>query len=83
MKNFSSIVITGASSGIGEALALDYAGPGVALALTGRDAGRLEAVAAACRAKGATVDADTIDVVDRAALAAWLTASTTPIRSTW
>ncbi len=25
MKNFSSIVITGASSGIGEALALDYA----------------------------------------------------------
>ena len=53
MKSFSSIVITGASSGIGEALALDYAAPGVALALTGRDAGRLDAVAAACRAKGA------------------------------
>ena len=31
MKSFSSIVITGASSGIGEALALDYAAPGVAL----------------------------------------------------
>ena len=46
MKSFSSIVITGASSGIGEALALDYAAPGVALALTGRDAGRLETVAA-------------------------------------
>ena len=28
MKNFSSIVITGASSGIGEALALDYAAAG-------------------------------------------------------
>ena len=72
MKTFSSIVITGASSGIGEALALDYAVPGAALALTGRDAGRLEAVAAACRAKGATVVAATIDVVDRAPLAAWL-----------
>jgi short-subunit dehydrogenase len=74
MKNFSGIVITGASSGIGEALALDYARPGVALALTGRDAARLEAVAAACRARGATVAADTVDVVDRETFAAWLTA---------
>ena len=37
MKSFNSIVITGASSGIGEALALDYAAPGIALALSGRD----------------------------------------------
>ncbi len=74
MKDFSSIVITGASSGIGEALAIDYARPGVALALTGRDAGRLESVAAACRAKGATVAADTVDVVARETFAAWLTA---------
>jgi short-subunit dehydrogenase len=72
-KSFASIVITGASSGIGEALALDYAQPGVALALSGRDAGRLKAVAEACRAKGATVDDSAIDVTDRAALAAWLT----------
>ncbi len=74
MQKFSSIVITGASSGIGEALALDYARPGVALALTGRDAARLEVVAAACRAKGATVVAETIDVVDREQLASWLVA---------
>lgn len=74
MKNFSSIVITGASSGIGEALALDYAAPGIALALTGRDASRLASVADACRAKGATVVADTVDVVDRERLSAWLTA---------
>jgi short-subunit dehydrogenase len=73
MQSFSSIVITGASSGIGEALALDYAAPGVALALTGRDVARLDAVAAACRARGATVEAGPIDVVDREALAAWLT----------
>ena len=74
MKTFSSIVITGASSGIGEALALDYAVPGAALALTGRDVGRLESVAAACRAKGATVVAEAIDVVERERLAAWLQA---------
>ena len=74
MKTFSSIVLTGASSGIGEALALDYAAPGVALALTGRDAERLEAVASACRAKGATVVADTIDVTDRDRFLPWLTA---------
>jgi short-subunit dehydrogenase len=73
MKSFSSIVITGASSGIGEAVALDYAVPGAALALTGRDTERLDAVAAACRAKGATVVAETVDVVDRARLAAFLT----------
>lgn len=74
MKNFSSIVITGASSGIGEALALDYAAPGIALALTGRDAARLAAVASACRAKGAIVVAETMDVVERERLGAWLTA---------
>jgi short-subunit dehydrogenase len=74
MKRFSSIVITGASSGIGEALALDYAASGVSLALTGRDTQRLEAVAQACRAKGATVIAAPIDVVDRDAFSAWLIA---------
>lgn len=74
MKRFSSIVITGASSGIGEALALDYAATGVSLALTGRDAQRLETVAQACRSKGATVIAAPIDVVDRDAFSAWLTA---------
>jgi len=72
MKRFTSIVITGASSGIGEALALDYAAPGVALALNGRDGARLNAVAAACRGKGATVDARQIDVTDRTALSGWL-----------
>lgn len=74
MKTFSSIVLTGASSGIGEALALDYAAPGVALALTGRDAERLGAVVAGCRAKGATVVAETIDVTDRERFLPWLTA---------
>jgi short-subunit dehydrogenase len=73
IRTFASIVITGASSGIGEALALDYAQPGIALALSGRDAERLKAVADACRAKGAAVDEARVDVTDREALAAWLT----------
>ncbi len=34
MKTFRHIIITGASSGIGEALAIDYAAPGVVLGLT-------------------------------------------------
>ncbi|WIM14215.1 SDR family NAD(P)-dependent oxidoreductase [Enhydrobacter sp.] len=72
--SFTSIVITGASSGIGEALACAYAAPGVALALNGRDGERLRTVAEACRAKGAAVDARQIDVTDRAALAQWLAA---------
>ena len=74
MKKFTSIVITGGSNGIGETLALDYAQPDVALALIGRDKARVEAVAAACRAKGATVWAEAIDVVERDKLAAWLAA---------
>lgn len=72
--NFTNIVITGASSGIGEALARDYAAPGVALALNGRDPERLHAIANICRGKGAIVDAGQIDVTNRAALAAWLAA---------
>jgi short-subunit dehydrogenase len=69
-----SILITGASSGIGEALAVAYAAPGTALALTGRDGDRLQAVASACRARSAEVRAVVLDVADRAAMADWLLA---------
>ena len=72
MRDPKRILITGASSGIGEALARHYAGPGVFLALNGRNAERLDAIAAACRATGATVDARTLDVTDRSGMAAWL-----------
>lgn len=67
-----SILITGASSGLGAALAQVYAAPGVRLALTGRDRGRLEEVAGTCRAQGATVDARALDVVHRVAMADWI-----------
>ncbi len=63
MKSFNSIVITGASSGIGEALALDYAAPGVALALCGRNAEPLRMVAEACRRLTKFDDAHPVDLV--------------------
>ncbi len=44
-KEPGTILITGASSGIGAALAGAYAGPGAFLALAGRDRRRLESVA--------------------------------------
>lgn len=81
MRDPRSILITGASSGIGEALALAYAKSGTALALTGRDAERVDAVAAACRTKGATVHTAVLDVLERERLADWVRAvdAKTPI----
>ena len=72
MRNPKSILITGSSSGIGEALALEYAAPGVHLALTGRDAARLEDVAQRCRAKGADTATGVLDVRDSAAMREWI-----------
>ena len=69
-----SILITGASSGIGAALAEAYAGAGAHLALAGRDAERLAAIAATCRTAGAKVRAERLEVTDPQAMAAWFRA---------
>ena len=69
---YRAVAITGASSGLGAALALAYAGTDSVLGLIGRDEARLAATAAACRAAGSGVDCAVIDVTDAAALAAWL-----------
>lgn len=66
------IVITGASSGLGAALAARYARPGITLGLVGRDELRLRKVAEQCRQEGAEIDARAIDVGDRAQLEPWL-----------
>jgi short-subunit dehydrogenase len=59
-----TILITGASSGIGAALARAYAGPGVSLILWGRDQARLGETAAAAHAKGAQCATDAFDIRD-------------------
>ena len=71
-RSMPSLAATGASSGIGQALALGYADNGVHLALAGRSQERLDQVAAACRAKGATVTTDVIDIRDRQRLRDWI-----------
>jgi len=72
-RRFGSILITGASSGIGAALARLYAAPGVTLSLTGRDEARLATVANAGRGAGAMVRTAILDVADEAGMAAQLT----------
>jgi len=67
-----SIVISGASAGLGRALALQYAAAGRSLGLLGRDKARLEAVAAACRAQGADVATGVFDLLDATATTSWM-----------
>jgi short-subunit dehydrogenase len=70
-----SILITGASSGIGRALALIYARQGVSLALIGRDRDRLEETGAAARAQGADIRLGLLDVRDQEAMSEWIAAA--------
>lgn len=66
-------LITGASSGIGEALALECAKRGETLFLSGRNEERLAAVAERCRALGAAaVSAKTVNVADEGAMRSWM-----------
>lgn len=67
--NRKVVIITGASSGIGRALAEAAAAHGARVGLLGRDARRLDEAVAACRASGPAA-ARTADVCDRPALAA-------------
>lgn len=67
-----NILITGASAGLGSELAQAYAAPGVLLALIGRNAERLDAVASRCRDRGAEVVTNCIDVTELDRLSAWI-----------
>ena len=68
----TTVLITGASSGLGAGLARDYAATGTTLFLCGRDTTRLEAVAASCRERGARVHAEILDVTDAPAMRHWV-----------
>jgi len=69
MKEPKTILITGASSGIGAALALEYAAPGIHLTLTGRNLDRLEEIERRCQDKGASLVSRVVDVTNRDVMA--------------
>ncbi|MEJ5219374.1 SDR family NAD(P)-dependent oxidoreductase [Cognatishimia sp. D5M38] len=71
--SFASILITGASSGLGAALSKELAGPDVTLVLVGRNLERLTAVAEACAAQGATALPLQLDLTDQDAALIQLT----------
>lgn len=72
MKNPKSILITGATSGIGEALALKYANKNTHLFLCGRNKERLNDIVKKCSEKGAIVDGDIIDVNNKKETENWI-----------
>ena len=67
-----TVVITGASAGLGEALALRYADKEHNLGLIARNRGRLKSVSDRCQERGAHVEIGTPDVTERTALVQWM-----------
>jgi len=65
MRNPKIIWITGASSGIGAALAHHWAGDGIQLVLSGRNLKQLEFVAEKCRTKGAATRIIAFDLTEK------------------
>lgn len=69
---FRHVLITGATSAIGAALAIEYAQPDVMLFLHGRNGTKLAEVSARCREKGAQVHSRLMDVRDQVVMQDWL-----------
>jgi len=69
-----SIIITGANSGIGAALAREFAGTDSHLFLTARNQKRLQIIADECRKAGSTVDTQPLDVTNTTAVHEWIAA---------
>lgn len=63
----STVLITGATGGIGAALARSYAEPGRTLILHGRDQARLASLTQECESRGARVHGVTFDLREAAA----------------
>ncbi len=62
--NISSILITGASSGIGRRLACDLSQKGINLCLLGRNTEKLKSIQKKCEEMGATAQAYSVDITD-------------------
>ena len=69
-----TVLVTGASSGIGEACARRFAAMGCRLVVAARRGDRVERLAGALRATGAEVHASAVDVRDRTAVESWIAA---------
>ncbi|HSQ97435.1 MAG TPA: SDR family NAD(P)-dependent oxidoreductase [Rickettsiales bacterium] len=75
MTNFSnikSILITGASSGLGKELSIQFAKKGIILFLTGREKNRLLETANICEKKGAKVFFKSLDIRNRKDVKKWI-----------
>lgn len=66
------IIITGASDGLGAALAKHYAAPGRIVGLCARSLNKLEVIAEACRANGAETFIKKVDVTNQQAVEEWV-----------
>ena len=67
--DFKSVLVTGASVGIGQGLALRYAKPGVRVVLTAYSKGSLKETVSKCKAQGCTeVEEHYVDVKDKDAM---------------
>jgi NADP-dependent 3-hydroxy acid dehydrogenase YdfG len=75
MSNDKVVLITGASSGIGEGIARELASAGMKLMLGARRVERLAAVAEDIRRKGGIAEIRRVDVVDRADVLAFADAA--------
>jgi short-subunit dehydrogenase len=64
VKHPATVLITGATGGIGSALARGYAAAGRTLILHGRDPARLAALARECEERGATTSSAAFDLKD-------------------
>ena len=67
-----NIIISGASSGIGQALALEYASSGITLGLIGRNSERLKHASKLCKEKGATVVSLSHDIKEHSVIESWV-----------
>jgi len=68
-------VVTGASKGIGRAVAESFASEGAGVSICARNADEVAAAVAALKSKGVPAFGRALDVADSAALGAWITAT--------